>query len=151
MTSIDDVRAWMEGYLVAWCSNDPRDLEALFTDDAVYERRPNDRDPSRGRDAIVQTWLRLRDAPDSWTFDYTPLGFLQPAEPDAGADTTALVQGATRYLDGRPTYENLFFITLAPDGRATHFLEWSYDRPGTGTGTPARDQGQSDAPQPTGA
>ena len=137
MTTIDEVRRWMESYRVAWLSNDPRDIAALFTDDAVYELRPNDRSPSRGRDAIVTTWLRLQDDPGSWTFDYIILGFLQPAEPDGWADSTALVQGVTEYLDGKPTYENLFFITLADDGRATRFLEWSYGRPGTGTGADA--------------
>ena len=52
----DQVRRWVDAYLTAWASNDPADVEALFTADATYRHRPY-RPPVVGRDAIVADWL----------------------------------------------------------------------------------------------
>lgn len=45
------VRAWVEGYVRAWNSNDPTAIGDLFTEDAVYFT-----EPWRGRDEIVRRW-----------------------------------------------------------------------------------------------
>ena len=31
---------WMQHYIAAWTSNDPEDIRALFTEDAVYATQP---------------------------------------------------------------------------------------------------------------
>ena len=134
----DDVRRWVEAYRAAWVTNAPKDIAALFTEKAVYEFRPNDPKPWRGRDAIVAGWLAEKDAPETWRFDFTVLGIMNPMKVnefgmDVPAGPTAVVQGVTEYLDKRPTYENLWLITLDDEGRASHFTEWFMVRKGTGT------------------
>jgi uncharacterized protein (TIGR02246 family) len=62
MTTTDEVAAWVDAYKRAWISNDADDIAAIFTDDAVYEFRPNDPEPWRGRDEIVQGWVGEPDA-----------------------------------------------------------------------------------------
>ena len=60
---------WVAGYVAAWKSNDPDEVGALFTDDAVYLTAP-DVEPRRGREAIVAGWLDDLDEPGTWTFDW---------------------------------------------------------------------------------
>lgn len=113
------VTNWVDGYRRAWLSNDPDDIRALFTDDAVYERRPNDPEPDRGIDAIVAGWLEGADAPDETTWEWHPL---------AEEADVATIQGRTVYLDEghepEAIYDNLWVLTFAPDGRVRHFTEW---------------------------
>jgi ketosteroid isomerase-like protein len=49
-------REWLERYFRAWVSNDATDVNALFTEDAIYWFDPFQA-PRRGRDAIVESWL----------------------------------------------------------------------------------------------
>jgi hypothetical protein len=115
----DAARSWMEKYIAAWASNEPDDIRELFTEEAVYATRPQDKDPWRGREQIVDRWLTARDDADEWTFDWTLLGT------DGGL---AFVQGFTHYLGDRPSYDNLWVIRLEPDGRASEFTEWFMER-----------------------
>jgi ketosteroid isomerase-like protein len=110
----DVVNSWIENYLKAWTSNEPDDIRALFTEDAVYATRPHDPSPWRGHEDIVEQWLEARDEPDDWTFEWKLLGV---------DGDTAFLQGVTTYVTG-PTYDNLWVITFAPDGRASEFTEW---------------------------
>ena len=123
MTTTDDVTRWVEAYRDAWISNDADAIAALFTDDALYEFRPNDPDPWRGRDAIVAGWIDDQDSPETWKLETTVLGIL--------ADDTALVQAFVEYLDDRPNFDDLWFIELR-DGRASRFTEWPVERAGGG-------------------
>jgi hypothetical protein len=111
----DAVRTWMEKYIAAWTTNEPADIKALFTEQAVYATRPHDPDAWRGREQIVERWLVERDEPEEWTFDWNLLGT------DGGL---AFVQGFTHYFGDRPSYDNLWVIRLEPDGRASEFTEW---------------------------
>lgn len=115
----DPVRIWMEKYIAAWETNEPEDIRALFTEDAVYFTRPEDKDAWRGREQIVDRWLKAGDEPEEWTFDWRLLG-------SDGA--LAFVQGFTHYLGDRPSYDNLWVIRLEPDGRASQFTEWFMER-----------------------
>lgn len=116
-TSDAVVRDWMQGYLRAWTSNDPADILALFTEDAVYRTDPWT-PGAAGHDGIVGLWLQHRDEPGTWEFEWDVLAL---------ADDRAFVQGETRYDDGT-TYSNLWVIRFAPDGRATEFTEWWMDQ-----------------------
>ncbi|WP_188510966.1 YybH family protein [Conyzicola nivalis] len=119
MTTTDEVTRWIEAYRSAWISNDADEVAALFTEDALYEFRPNDPEPWRGRDEIVTGWLEEPDAPDTWTFDFKIVGLLD--------DGTAVVQGVTEYLDENPTYDNLWLIAFE-EGKASRFTEWYMER-----------------------
>ena len=107
---------WMSGYRRAWESNDPDEIGALFTDDALYYNEPFS-PPSRGRDAIVVNWLDKADSPGETTFTWSTL---------VETDTVAIVQGETRYPD--TIFSNLWVIRLAADGRAAEFTEWWMDQ-----------------------
>ena len=110
-------RAWIDGYLRAWESNDPDDIRALFTDDAEYRTEPW-KAPVAGSDAIVADWLERRDEPGSFTFEWDVLAVDGPL---------AFVQGVTRYSSGTD-YSNLWVIALGDDGRAPAFTEWWMDQ-----------------------
>ena len=110
---------WVAQYVAAWESNDPEQIGALFTDDAVYLTAP-DHEPRRGRDAIVAGWLEDRDEPGTWSFESKVIH----EDEDEGF---VVVQGKTRYPAERD-YLNLWIIRLAPDGRATDYTEWYMPR-----------------------
>jgi len=114
MTTTTEAQAWVDAYKSAWISNDAAEIAELFTDDAVYEFRPNDPEPWRGRDAIVAGWLDDLDSPEAWALDF---------EIEAILGDVAVVRAVTEYFDARPTFDNLWFITLE-GGRASHFTEW---------------------------
>lgn len=116
----DAVARWMQQYLTAWTSNEPDDIRALFTEDAVYLTSPHEAEPWRGREQIVERWIAERDEPADWTFEWTLLGV------DGGR---AFVQGRTDYRGNARSYDNLWVIQLAADGRATSFTEWYMPRP----------------------
>ena len=67
----DDVQRWLDGYVDAWRTYDPASIAALFADDATYAYQPY-REPLRGRDAIVASWLESPDAAGSWEARYEP-------------------------------------------------------------------------------
>jgi ketosteroid isomerase-like protein len=117
MADQDTVASWMAGYIRAWESNDPADIRALFTDDALYYSAPFE-PPRVGREAIVAGWLEDRDEPEDHTFSWST----------AGVDgDLAFVQGETAYrqnAEAGRTYSNLWVIRFAADGRATSFTEW---------------------------
>ena len=103
----------MNGYLKAWDSNEPDDIRALFTDDAVYLTAPFS-PPRTGVQAIIDGWLEDRDEPGDYTFTW---------QETATDGALAFVTGDTLYADGR-RYANLWLIRFAEDGRATEYTEW---------------------------
>ena len=112
----DVVQDWMDGYRLAWESNDREDIQALFTADAIYRGRPGT--PAwTGHDAIVAGWLEHADEPGSTTFAWETL---------ARDGDLAVVRCVTTYPDGpkKGTYDNLWVIEFAPDGRAEEFTDW---------------------------
>ena len=114
MTDIDIVQNWLDRYRVAWASNEPDDIRALFTDDATYAGTPFDPSPWVGIESIVEGWLAHRDDPGTWSFEAAPLVY---------SDGIGIVQGRTEY-DGGRVYANLWVIGFADDGRAHSFVEW---------------------------
>ncbi|MDQ1546623.1 MAG: hypothetical protein QOH69_1527 [Actinomycetota bacterium] len=117
----DVVNEWMTAYRAAWESNDPAEIGALFTDDALYYNEPFT-EPARGRDAIVARWIERKDDPGSTSFTWKLL---------AESDGLAFVQGETDY--GSVKYSNLWVIRFAPSSQsrkaeATEFTEWWMDQ-----------------------
>jgi uncharacterized protein (TIGR02246 family) len=115
---------WIAGYERAWRSNDPADVAALFTTDARYLASPSGQ-PVVGTDAIAAWWLEHADGPDDTTFTYEVIGI---------DGRRGFVQGVTIYraTDDQPerTYDNLWVIDLADDGRASAYTEWYIRRRG---------------------
>jgi uncharacterized protein (TIGR02246 family) len=118
MSDANRLTGWIDGYVRAWDTNDPRDIGDLFTDDAVYYTAPF-RPPWRGRDKIVAGWLDRKDEPGDAEFDWEPL---------VVTPEVAVVQGTTRYRDPAQTYSNLWVIRLDGEGRASEFTEWWMDQ-----------------------
>lgn len=113
----DLTTTWMQAYERAWESNEPEDIRALFTDDALYFTEPWI-EPWRGVDAIVAGWLERKDEPGNHTFTWSPL---------VVTDDVWVVQGTTAYASGR-TYSNLWVIRPGGEGRAAEFTEWWMDQ-----------------------
>jgi uncharacterized protein (TIGR02246 family) len=109
-----DVEAWVERYVRAWSTNDPGEIGALFTDDAVYYTAPH-REPWRGRDGIVAGWLDRKDEPGTWDFRWEVQ--------DVAADR-AYVRGWTTYHTEEADGPNLWVIRLDAEGRCSEFTEW---------------------------
>lgn len=56
MLTAGDVEDWAERYFRAWVSNDPAEVAALFSEEAVYHYGPF-RPPAEGRAEIVRRWV----------------------------------------------------------------------------------------------
>ncbi|ANJ28451.1 nuclear transport factor 2 family protein [Agromyces aureus] len=103
---------WLDGYLRAWRSKAPDDVRALFTDDAEYWFRPDDPDPVRGIDAIIEMWIE--DEPAEPVFELEVL---------IEDERLGMIKGHVDY-PGHEFYWNLWEVHFAPDGRAVRFVEW---------------------------
>ncbi|WP_082513730.1 MULTISPECIES: nuclear transport factor 2 family protein [unclassified Leifsonia] len=128
------VETWMDGYLLAWGSNEPDDIRALFTEDAEYFPAPHVH-PAIGHDAIVDWWLTARDEPGDYEFGWRPV---------AVTPETAVIRGRTDYADGR-SYENLWVIEFAADGRASRYTEWYMSIDAKDVGAPPESDLETDS------
>jgi uncharacterized protein (TIGR02246 family) len=113
------VRGWVDGYVVAWNSNEPAAIGGLFSEDAAYYTEPHSV-PWRGREEIVRRWLDRQDEPGQTEFRWQPVA----VTPDV-----AVVQGETVYHRPPATYSNLWVIRLDAEGRCTEFTEWWMQHP----------------------
>jgi ketosteroid isomerase-like protein len=109
-----DFTDWVERYVVAWNSNQSKDIEALFTDDAEYLTEPYAA-AWRGPDGIVRGWIEAKDEPGDTEFSFEVIA----TEGDLG-----FIRGRTVYKSSSRTYDNLWEVTLGRDGKATRFVEW---------------------------
>ncbi|MBX3098018.1 MAG: nuclear transport factor 2 family protein [Salinibacterium sp.] len=116
MPTSPDVATWVALYRKAWESNLPDDIRAPFTEDAVYRGHPSDAGWA-GHEAIVSGWLASQDAPGTTTFEWHPVAI---------DGDTAVVRCVTVYPEGAKggTYDNLWVIRFAEDGRATEYTDW---------------------------
>ena len=115
---LEEVQAWVDGYVRAWESNDPGEIGGLFAKDARYFTHPF-REPWEGRDEIVEKWAEHPDAPESWQAEYKAI---------AVTGTIGVVRGRTIYLkdDGSidKEYANIYVIEFDGEGRASEFTEF---------------------------
>lgn len=110
-------QAWLDRYIAAWRSADPRDIAGLFSAGARYFYGPFG-EPVVGRDAIAADWTQDPDAPGSWEAEYHPLAI---------DGDVAVAIGESRYADGR-TFSNIFVCSFDGDGRCTEFREWFMEK-----------------------
>jgi uncharacterized protein (TIGR02246 family) len=113
------LKEWVDGYVRAWNSNDPEQIGALFTDDALYYTEPY-AEPWRGRAGIIESWVEHRDEPGQTAFDWRPL--METPE-------VSIVTGTTTYYEPPHVYSNLWLIRLDSDGRCRKFTEWWMEHP----------------------
>ena len=107
---------WLDDYFAAWISNDPDDVAALFTQEAVYSVGPFV-DPWVGRDEIVRRWIA--GAQEDVEYAYEILA----VEGDVGIahwNVKALPEGETV----RGEWDGILLITFAQDGRCREHREW---------------------------
>jgi ketosteroid isomerase-like protein len=109
-----EVRAWMEGYIKAWSSNDRDDIGQLFTSKGNYFTAPY-RQPWSGRENIINGWLDHKDEPGEYEFDYEIMGV---------SGDTGFVRGWTSYVKEDKDYSNLWVIRLDDNGQCYEFIEW---------------------------
>jgi hypothetical protein len=107
-----DVKGWVEAYRRAWESNDPAEIGALFSDDALYYTEPG-AEPWLGRDGVVEGWLARRDVPGDASFEWQPL---------IETNDIGVITGITTYSS--VTYRNLWVIRFDGEGRCREFTEW---------------------------
>ncbi|MBM6400017.1 nuclear transport factor 2 family protein [Phycicoccus sonneratiae] len=120
-------QGWLDRYLAAWESYDPRAVADLFAPDVRYRYHPSD-EPVVGRDAVVSSWLgegdaagaSTRDAPGTYDAEYAPV---------AVDGDTVVATGRSRYRDvpGGPvvrTYDNCFVVRFDAHGRCREFTEY---------------------------
>ncbi len=114
---------WVQGYLKAWKSNDPKDIEALFAEEATYLTQAF-REPWRGRKTIVKEWLGRADwanePKDQWIFYYKWLAI----EGEIG-----VLDGLTTYTGRGEIFKNIWMIALDEDGRCSEFREYWIKKP----------------------
>jgi len=109
------VRNWVNGYVKAWTTCDPRDIKALFTEDAESHEWPYET-AWVGRQEIIDGWqARAEWQEGGWSFDWTPLVI--------NGDTFA-IKGTGVYTKlGR--FDNLWVVTLNDKGKCTMFRMWN--------------------------
>jgi hypothetical protein len=109
---------WLDRYVAAWKSYEPRAIGDLFSEDAEYRYHPQD-EPVRGRDAIVASWLDGRDDPDTFDAKYEPL---------AVDGENYVASGWSRYFNPdrslRDEYCNVYLCRFDDEGRCREFTEW---------------------------
>ena len=113
------LRTWMDRYVAAWNSNDPEEIGALFTDDALYYTEPF-APPWRGRKEIIEQWLARKDEPGQTTFEWQPL---------VVTPELAVVVGTVAYREPPTVYSNLWVMRLDEIGRCREFTEWWMEHP----------------------
>jgi hypothetical protein len=123
---------WLDRYVQAWISYDPRDISELFSEDVAYRYHAYD-EPIVGRDAVVASWLgedtsgkaSTRDLPGTYEAKYSPV---------AVDGDTVVATGTSRYRevpDGPVvrSYDNCFIMRFDADGRCREFTEYYVRRP----------------------
>ncbi|GGF35486.1 nuclear transport factor 2 family protein [Subtercola lobariae] len=113
------VADWINRYETAWETNEPDDIRALFTPDATYRTEPYAA-PWTAHDEIVAGWVAIKDLPGDAVFAWHPLA----VTPDV-----ATIEAVTDYPREHRTFNNLWVIRLAEDGRASDFTEWYMQQP----------------------
>ena len=117
------VTVWLDAYVHAWKTYDPKAIGDLFSENATYAYDPFS-EPIQGRAAIVASWLEQPDTPGTYDGHYEPI----LVEGDR-----AVTNGRSRYFeqDGstlRAEWNNIFVLRFDDEGRCTEYREWYMQR-----------------------
>jgi hypothetical protein len=121
----DDVQRWLDRYVAAWKSYDEAEIADLFSADAEYRYHPWD-EPVRGRDAIVDDWVKpdgnasSRDQAGTYDAVYQP--WAVDGQRAVAVGTSDYFTDATRSkLDRR--FHNVYLLQFDAEGRCRSFTE----------------------------
>ena len=125
-------KEWLDRYVAAWISYDPKAIADLFTDDVSYRYHPSD-EPTVGRDAVVASWLgesaaqevSTRDAPGTYEAAYAPVAIEDDVVVAIGTSTYYTAPGGP--VDA--IYDNCFLMRFDASGRCSDFTEYYVKRP----------------------
>ena len=118
------VTSWLDAYVQAWKTYDPRAIGDLFSENATCAYNPFS-EPIQGRAAIVASWLEEPDATGTYDGHYEPI----------------LIEGDRAVTNGRSLYfeqdgstlkaewNNIFVLRFDDEGRCTEYREWYMRRP----------------------
>jgi len=111
----EQVTSWVEGYVRAWESAEPKDIAAIFANDAESHEWPYETEWI-GLPAIIAGWRERMDwQKDGWSFEWRLLAI--------NGDTFA-VQGVGRYVK-LGNFDNLWVGTMNEDGKAAVLRMWN--------------------------
>lgn len=128
----ESAQGWLDRYVEAWLTYDPKAIGALFSEDVTYRYHPSD-EPEVGRETVVASWLgdsssgeaSTRDEPDTYQAHFAPVA--------VDGDVVVAVGTSTyRELPGGPvvrTYDNCFVMRFDDAGRCRDFTEYYTKRP----------------------
>ena len=112
---LDAFTGWLERYFAAWATNDPVEVGALFSEDAVYSFGPFSGE-ARGREEIVRRWV---------------LGGVQPGletwfEPLAVHGERGMAHWRVSFEEGqgRTQMDGILVCDFDAQGRCTLHREW---------------------------
>ena len=111
-----DVAGWMDAYRDAWISNDPSEVAALFTEDAIYAIEPF-AEPWRGREEIVRRWTAGISQQVALTHEVLAID-----GEVAVVHWHVFTQNAGDPV--RTEYDGILALRFAPDGRCREHREW---------------------------
>lgn len=112
------IQGWVDAYERAWRTPGTESLKRIFAPTATYSPAPFE-PPIVGLAAIAEMWEREREGPDEV--------FSMASEVVAVEQDTAVVRVEVDYGGtGRPSYRDLWIVTLDEAGRCTRFEEWPF-------------------------
>ncbi len=123
---------WLDRYVAAWVSYDPKAIGDLFTEDVSYRYYPSD-EPTVGRDAVVASWLgestaqgiSTRDAPRTYEAAYAPVAIEDDVVVAIGTSTYFTAPGGP--VDA--VYDNCFLMRFDDSGQCSDFTEFYVKHP----------------------
>ena len=123
---------WLDRYVEAWRSYDPKDVAGLFSEAVAYRYHPYD-EPIVGRESVVESWLGEGDSDDASTRD-APGTYEATYSPVAVDGDVVVATGSSSYREqpGGPivrTYDNCFVLRFDGEGRCLEFTEYYLRRP----------------------
>ena len=116
---LESLRAWLDGYRLAWEGRDPEAVSRLFAEDATYQETPFTQ-PMQGRAAIRQYWSEVvASAQEQIQFGYEVLAVVEDsAIAHWWASFTRVASRAQVNLDG------VFLLTFNRAGGCRELREW---------------------------
>jgi len=118
--TLEHLRDWLERYFQAWVSNDPGQVEGLFSPDATYWTDPFE-EPQRGVTAIVAAWVAGVQHDVEYAFE--PLAVTGKVG-IAHWRVTSRRPGS----DTRDVRDGVLVLTFAANGRCVEHREWMSHR-----------------------
>ena len=121
--TIEDLARWMDAYGAACVSNDPADVRALFSADAVYYTSPY-KPPWVGREKIVEMWTADPENQQELTFGHEPLS----VEGDTGIAHWNMTWVTGTSDKARAELDGILVLRFDSEGRCSDHREWFFRR-----------------------